>query len=107
MIYLIHLNEKLHHAQHYIGFIQGNESASLENRLNRHKSGQGSKMLKAAILNGILFNIVRIWKEGDRKFERKLKNKKNAKFLCPVCNPALKLNVHCTLLSTNSQSANV
>jgi hypothetical protein len=34
---------------------------------------------------GIEFKIVRIWDDVDRDFERKLKKRKNAKYLCPNC----------------------
>lgn len=81
MVYLIHFDQKLCHAQHYIGFCE----KGLESRLEYHRSGRGSKLLKAVAEKGIGFGVVRTWDEGDRNFERKLKNQKNAKKLCPVC----------------------
>lgn len=30
--------------------------------------------------------MIRIWKDGDRNFERSLKNKKKASQFCPICN---------------------
>ena len=38
---------------------------------------------------GIQFNVVRTWPDGDRNFERSLKNKKKASRFCPICNPKL------------------
>jgi hypothetical protein len=36
------------------------------------------------VARGIGFQIVRTW-PGSRSFERKLKNRKNARKLCPIC----------------------
>jgi predicted GIY-YIG superfamily endonuclease len=81
MVYLIHFSSKLHHAQHYVGFVDGN----LPRRIRRHKSGRGAKLLAAVTLNGIGWQVVRVWPEGNREFERKLKNYKKARCFCPVC----------------------
>jgi len=86
MVYLIHLEEKLKHSQHYLGFVDGGEDR-LQSRLEYHRTGKGSKFLKAVSEKGINFSVVRTWVDGDRNFERKLKNRKNAKHLCPICNP--------------------
>ncbi len=90
MVYLIHFDRKFSHAQHYIGFVDGGEDR-LFSRLEYHRTGKGSKLLKAVSLAGITFNVVRTWIDGDRNFERSLKNKKNAKKLCPICNAKLKV----------------
>lgn len=79
--YLIHLNENLAHARHYIGFTEGYP----HNRLKEHKVGLGARMLEVCNERGIDYDIVRTWK-GDRKLERRLKNRKNAAKLCPICN---------------------
>ncbi len=83
MVYLIHFSEKLHHAQHYLGFVE--KKNGLDSRLEYHRNGRGSKLLKAVALKGIEFSVVRTWEDGDRNFERSLKNKRNAPKLCPVC----------------------
>lgn len=31
--------------------------------------------------------MVRIWRNGDRNLERKLKKRKKSKDLCPICYP--------------------
>ncbi len=41
MVYLIHFESKLHHAQHYIGFVEGD----LGQRIALHKLGRGAKLL--------------------------------------------------------------
>jgi len=77
-IYLIHFEKHYHHARHYIGFTK------TDSRTQRHLDGRGSKLLKAVDAAGIAFQVVRTW-EGDRHLERKLKNRKKAAKLCPIC----------------------
>lgn len=36
---------------------------------------------------GIEFVIARLWPDGDRNFERHLKNRKDGPRICPICNP--------------------
>lgn len=81
MVYLIHFQSKLHHAEHYLGFVERN----LPQRIKKHKSGTGAKLLAALNRAGIDWEVVRVWKDGDRHFERKLKNYKKARCFCPVC----------------------
>ena len=85
MVYLIHFSEKLHHAQHYIGFVEDD----LLQRIALHKSNRGAKLLAAVNNNGIEWKVVRVWQGGDRSFERKLKNYKKARCFCPVCGQEL------------------
>jgi len=84
MVYILHFDRKLHHAQHYIGFVD-HPAHTLEKRLEYHRKGQGSKLLKAVVAAGINFKVADIWIDGDRNFERSLKNKKKASKLCPIC----------------------
>ena len=81
MVYLIHFQSKLHHAQHYIGFVE----TDLLQRIELHLSNKGAKLLAAVNNQGIRWQVVRIWLEGDRRMERKLKNYKKARCFCPVC----------------------
>jgi len=84
MVYLIHFAQKLKHAQHYIGFVE----KDLEQRLEKHRSGNGAKILKALKEAGIPWEVVKVWEDGDRTFERSLKNKKKSSCLCPTCQAA-------------------
>ncbi|CCH57579.1 hypothetical protein BN8_p06766 (plasmid) [Fibrisoma limi BUZ 3] len=79
-VYLIHLHEKMHHSQHYIGF-----ALNVEGRLYHHRRNRGSRFLAAANERGIGYDIVRQW-PGDKHLERQLKNRKKARLLCPICN---------------------
>lgn len=81
MIYLIHFDKPLKHASHYIGFVERN----LKKRIERHRAGSGAKILRAANEAKISWDVVRTWPDGTRDDERKLKNSKNSKRLCPVC----------------------
>lgn len=80
-VYLICFDKHYHHAKHYIGFTD----AGVEQRLEKHRLGVGAKLLRAVSKADIEFDVVRIWEDVDRHFERKLKNRKNAKRLCPRC----------------------
>lgn len=78
-IYLIHFARPLAHANHYLGWTD-----NLPARLDRHRSGNGSKLLAAVMAAGIEFQVVRTW-PGSRDDERRMKNWKKARRLCPVC----------------------
>lgn len=81
-IYLIHFDRPYKHARHYMG-----SADNLQERLERHKAGQGARLMEVVCSNGIGFKVVRTWK-GGRNEERLLKNKKNTPLLCPTCNPS-------------------
>lgn len=82
-VYLIHLERPLAHSQHYIGYTSSMRTIAA--RTEHHRAGTGSKFLAAVSRAGITFAIARTWKDGDRTFERKLKNRNGAKRFCPVC----------------------
>lgn len=79
-IYLLHLSKPLCHAKHYIGLAESDLAA----RLERHANGNGARMLAVCLERGITWELVRTW-QGDRHFERWLKNLKQSPALCPVC----------------------
>lgn len=83
MVYLIHFEKPLAHAQHYLGYCNGEES--LEQRVDRHRRGDGARLLRAVAQAGIRFQVVRTWTDGDRALERRLKGWKKSSNLCPVC----------------------
>src|SRR6266567_6741267 len=78
-VYLIHLDKPLNHARHYLGF-----SEDLFKRLQQHRNGQGAAFMRAIEKQGISWHVSRIW-DGDRAFERVLKDQHNASHLCPTC----------------------
>lgn len=81
MVYLIHFQEKLHYAQHDIGFVEDD----LMQRIELHLNNRGAKLLAAVNHQGIRWQVVRVWLEGDRSFERKLKDYKKSRCFCPIC----------------------
>jgi len=84
MVYLIHFEQPLHHAQHYIGCVEGGRTELLR-RLSRHRRGVGAKLMRAVTKAGIDWMCVETWPNLGRGFERWLKNQKNAKRYCPMC----------------------
>jgi predicted GIY-YIG superfamily endonuclease len=85
-IYLIHFDEPvgnlshaLSQASHYMGW-----TSDLDKRLDRHRLGQGSSLMRHVEQSGIRWSVVRTW-QGTRDDERALKNQKNSKRYCPVC----------------------
>lgn len=80
-VYLLHFTKPYKGCSHYIGW-----STDIHQRYIKHISGQGNPLVKAAIDNGSLVLLVRVWEGADRNFERKLKNRKSAGKLCPCCN---------------------
>ena len=81
MVYLIHFDRPYKHAQHYIGFTDNLE----QREHDHHFTCDGARLLQVVREAGIAFKVVRTWPDGDRNYERKLKNRKNASQLCPVC----------------------
>lgn len=78
-VYLIHFDQPLAHARHYIGWTD-----DIEARLERHKAGQGSRLMEVVTSAGIAWKVSRTW-TGGRSLERRLKRQKHAARLCPAC----------------------
>jgi len=82
--YLLHFDQPispLHTCQHYLGYT----SRGLRERIKEHRAGRGARLTQVAKERGIGFICVRTWKESNRNFERRLKNRKEGPVLCPVC----------------------
>jgi hypothetical protein len=80
MVYLLHYDTPLFHAQHYLGFAED------ETRIEEHAKGTSRAHLPTAFFDkGVHFQRVRIWEKATRRDERRLKNQKNARLLCPIC----------------------
>lgn len=84
-VYLLHFREPYKHARHYLGFAN-----DIGRRMWRHRTGVGSRLVRAVIASGGDFTIARVWRNGTRTMERQLKNQRNAPRLCPICNPKLR-----------------
>lgn len=82
-VYLLHFDKRIspkHTTQHYLGWAE-----DVEARVAEHRAGRGARLTEVARERGIGFKIARLWQNEDRNFERKLKNRKNAPKLCPIC----------------------
>ena len=80
MVYLLHFAEKYKNVQHYLGY-----TTDLEKRMKRHKNGHGARLVKQVTEAGIEWEVARVWEDGDKKLERKLKKGHNSPKLCPIC----------------------
>jgi len=78
-VYLIHFNEKLAHAQHYMGW-----TTNLSERLHAHETGNGARLMEVISERGITWQLTRTW-AGGRDLERKLKAQHNGPRFCPIC----------------------
>ena len=83
-VYLIHFEQKYHHAGHYLGY-----SKHLWFRIITHRANTGAKLLRAVNEAGINWSVVRTWAVNSQDLEKKLKSLKNSPRLCPICNPEL------------------
>jgi len=81
MIYILHFDTPYYHAKHYVGYCA---EGTLEQRLERHRAGHGSRLMLAIELAGIGFTVA-LTHPGDRHFERSIKRAKNTSRFCPLC----------------------
>ena len=81
MIYILHFEKKYFHAQHYVGYTK-----NPIRRFKEHFNGQqrSSPLLRAVLKAGIKIEVA-LLKSGTRKDERKIKNRKKVRELCPIC----------------------
>jgi hypothetical protein len=90
-VYLIHFDRPYRHAAHYLGFVAGGES-DVAARLDRHRAGDGARLMAVVTAAGIGWRLARTWPGYTRRDERKLKCRKGAGRMCPVCLAARRKN---------------
>ncbi len=78
-VYLIHFDRPYRHARHYIGYTE-----NLEQRLEAHRAGHGSRLIQVVREHGIGWRVARTWDRG-RDYERVLKRVGHASRYCPIC----------------------
>jgi len=83
-LYLLHFEEKLEHAQHYVGITE-----NLEARLKQHANGQGARITQVLFEKNMHWKLARMWKNASMQgaYERLFKRMKNGVMYCPVCYP--------------------
>lgn len=80
VVYLIHLDRRLGHAGHYIGWSQDPAW-----RLVYHARGQGANFMRCVGEAGISWRVAQVFTGVDRYFERWLKDHGGASKYCPIC----------------------
>ena len=93
-VYLLHLDPPLHRASHYCGYTPDRD---VTRRVSEHLAcgSKASPLVRAAVQAGSRVVIARTWNgpEADRVFERRIKNRKKVRKLCPVCSGQGVLNL--------------
>jgi hypothetical protein len=76
-------------AQHYTGWAEDpiGDGAGLERRITQQLTGQGAKITRAAHERGVEVILVAAWR-APLSFEKHLKRRKDAPWLCPLCSAA-------------------
>lgn len=82
-VYLIHIHPPYKHAAHYVGFTPTEKS--FRQRMKDHLFGNGSRLCAAASDAGCALQIAYVWPDGDRRFERYLKDRRDYAKWCPLC----------------------
>lgn len=81
-IYILHFDAPIsdgHTTQHYVGW-----AADLDARISAHAAGRGARLTQVAKERGIGFEVVASF-PGTRADERRIKQQKHTKRLCPFC----------------------
>lgn len=82
-IYIIHFDEPLHHARHYVGCTE-----ALKERLITHAQGHGSNILAVLKAKGISWRLASLYRTchaGMRRVERAIKDCSAGPRFCSVC----------------------
>lgn len=82
-VYVLHFDEKLSHAQHYIGCTH-----ELRERLTAHAVGRGSRLCQVLLEKGISWQLGAVGSCSHREIrrkERQLKNWHHSKEFCTIC----------------------
>lgn len=78
-VYLLHFAYPYRHPRHYLGYADHPEQ-----RLARHRTGTGARLLEVISEAGIDWRLARTW-SGTRTLERRLKIWHSGVRLCPIC----------------------
>lgn len=85
-LYLLHFDQRLHHAGHYLG-----SSEHLIARLARHDDGTGARLTQVLVEKGITWHVSGLWVPHQacplhiREIERISKRRHNGASYCPEC----------------------
>ena len=92
VVYLIHFDGKLHHAQHYVGMTENLVDRMRTHIIGKTRNGRGSRLVHTFVKLGHAPTVVRTWPTTSRRqalhVEWVIKHKtRNARSLCPECTP--------------------
>lgn len=79
-LYLLHFDPPYQHAGHYLGWAK-----DIEERIARHMSGKGARLVRVAINAGSKIELTRVWENATRADEARLKRQGSRARLCPAC----------------------
>jgi hypothetical protein len=85
MVYILHFDEPLEHARHYVGSVKGKGLTDVMRRMDEHASGRGARIMAVLAERGIGFRLAGT-RPGGRKEERRLKGR-GLVCKCPICSP--------------------
>jgi predicted GIY-YIG superfamily endonuclease len=84
VVYLLHFDRPYKHAKHYIGMT----TITAARRIERHRLGDGARLLQVVKAAGIGFTCARVWRCHSTTeawtLERQLKQRSATRH-CPIC----------------------
>jgi len=87
LVYLLHFDQPLSHAQHYLG-----STARLYARLTEHAGGNGARLTQVLHEQHRGWIVAALFQPTDptktiRQLETETKRRHNSTKFCPICNP--------------------
>jgi predicted GIY-YIG superfamily endonuclease len=79
-VYVLHFEPAYKHAQHYVGWTEGD----VVERVAVHLRGRGSPLVRAAVEAGVDVQLAATY-QGTRYLERRLKSWHNTGRFCAIC----------------------
>lgn len=78
-VYLIHFDQPIGHARHYLGY-----TVNVDKRMAMHSRGAGARLMEVVKERGISWAVAWV-RVGTRSEERRLKNYHGSAQFCPIC----------------------
>ena len=79
-VYVLHFEPAYKHAQHYVGWTEG----EVTDRVAVHLQGRASPLVRAAVAAGVDVQLAAMY-EGTRYLERRLKRWHHTSRFCAIC----------------------
>jgi len=94
VIYLLHFDEPIGKARHYLGTCG---DSRITRRMRQHAMGNGAALTREAARRNITMYLARVFPDLHHETEKRMKAQGRYKDLCPLCCPMfehLKSDVH-------------